>query len=105
MPDGFLPQGRLPAEVQQTIQARRANRALQPQAIVVVEKSFANTVTVTGEVVAGAQVPLSPGGDRQLDVIASDWERPAETPSSRYAEGLRHPGECQHIPGLCWIRT
>jgi polysaccharide export outer membrane protein len=63
--------GRSPAEVQQTIQARLANRALQPQAIVVVEKSFANTVTVTGEVVAGAQVPLSTGGDRLLEVIAA----------------------------------
>src|SRR5215472_8125452 len=33
--------GRSPAEVQQTIQSRLANRALQPQAIVVVVKSFA----------------------------------------------------------------
>jgi protein involved in polysaccharide export with SLBB domain len=57
---GFLPR---------TIQAR--NRALQPQAIVVVEKSFANTVTVTGEVVAGAEMPLSPGGNRLLEVIAA----------------------------------
>ena len=63
--------GRSPAEVQQTIEARLAKRALQPQAIVVVVKSFVNTVTVTGEVVAGAQVPLSPGGNRLLEVIAA----------------------------------
>jgi polysaccharide export outer membrane protein len=63
--------GRSPAEVQQTIQARLANRALQPQAIVIVVKSFANTVTVTGEVVAGTQVPLSLGGNRLLEVIAA----------------------------------
>jgi polysaccharide biosynthesis/export protein len=57
--------------MQQTIQARLANRALQPQAIVVVERSFANTAIVTGEVVAGAEVPLSPGADRLLEVIAA----------------------------------
>jgi len=63
--------GRLPAEVQQTIEARLAGRALQPQALVIVKRSFANAVTVTGEVVAGARIPLSPGGDKLLEVIAA----------------------------------
>jgi polysaccharide biosynthesis/export protein len=93
--------GRLPAEVQQTIEARLAEKALQPQVLVIVRKSAANTVTVllseseeassgaTGEtpgaslvsnlsnaapaaaVAAGARVPLSPGGDRLLQVIAA----------------------------------
>ena len=34
-------------------------------------KSLANSVTVTGEVVAGARVPLSVKGDRLLDLIAA----------------------------------
>jgi polysaccharide export outer membrane protein len=38
---------------------------------VIVKKSSANTVTVTGEVVAGARVALSPGGDRLLQLIAA----------------------------------
>jgi polysaccharide biosynthesis/export protein len=63
--------GRTPAEVQQTIEARLAEKALQPQALVIVEKSAANAVTVTGEVIAGARVPISPGGDRLLQVIAA----------------------------------
>src|SRR6516164_9656216 len=63
--------GRTPAEVQQTIEALLASKALQPQALVIVKKSAANVVTVTGEVVAGAGVPLSPGGDRLLQVIAA----------------------------------
>jgi polysaccharide export outer membrane protein len=63
--------GRLPAEVQQTIEARLADRALQPQALVIVKKSFANAVTVTGEVIAGHRIPLSPGGDKLLEVIAA----------------------------------
>jgi polysaccharide export outer membrane protein len=63
--------GRLPAEVQQTIQDRLAQKALEPQALVIVKKSAANAVTVTGEVVNGARVPISPGGDRLLQVIAA----------------------------------
>ena len=104
--------GRLPAEVQQTIEARLAEKALQPQALVIVQKSEANAVTVllgessgvsaaaTGAanlvsnlsnpapaavaslvsdlssaapaaLAAGARVPLSPGGDRLLQVIAA----------------------------------
>src|SRR5271157_290113 len=63
--------GRTPAEVQQTIEALLADKALQPQALVIVKKSDANAVTVAGEVVAGARVPLTPGGDRVLQVIAA----------------------------------
>src|SRR6516165_5356911 len=63
--------GRTPAEVQQTIEALLASKAIQPQALVIVKKSTANTVTVAGEVVPGARVPLSPGGDKLLHVIAA----------------------------------
>jgi polysaccharide biosynthesis/export protein len=63
--------GRTPAEVQQTIEARLASKALQPQALVIVKKSDANAVTVAGEVVAGARIRLSPGGDRLLQLIAA----------------------------------
>jgi polysaccharide biosynthesis/export protein len=59
-----------PTGVQQTIEALLAGKALDPQALVIVKKSAANTVTVAGEVVAGARVPLSAGGDRLLQVIA-----------------------------------
>jgi polysaccharide biosynthesis/export protein len=63
--------GRSPAEVQQAIEARLAEKALGPQALVIVKRSSANAVTVTGEAVSGARVSLSPGGDRLLQVIAS----------------------------------
>ena len=63
--------GRFPAEVQQAVEARLAEKALEPQALVIVKKSAANAVTVAGEVVAGARVPLSPGGDRLLQIIAA----------------------------------
>jgi polysaccharide biosynthesis/export protein len=62
--------GRLPVEVQKAIEDRLAEKAIQPQVIVTVTKSVANSATVTGEVVRGARVPLSVRGDRLLDVIA-----------------------------------
>jgi polysaccharide export outer membrane protein len=103
--------GRIPAagrsaeQVQQTIEARLANKALQPQALVVIQRSAANAVTVLlnetgggspgglgsaggatppspaaiGAAVpalaaggaVGTRAPLSPGGDRLLQVIAA----------------------------------
>src|SRR6266567_3637291 len=60
--------GRIPVEVQRTIEARLAEKAIEPQVIVTVSKSLSNSATVTGEVVSGARVPLSLKGDRLLDL-------------------------------------
>ncbi len=62
---------RLPAEVQRAIEQRLSGKAIQPQAIVTVGKSVNNVVTVTGEAIGGARVPLSLKGDRLLDLIAA----------------------------------
>ncbi len=63
--------GRLPVEVQRTIEQRLAEKAIEPQVIVTVTRSLSNSVTVTGEVVNGARVPLTLKGDRLLDLIAA----------------------------------
>jgi len=63
--------GRLPVEVQKAIEQRLAEKAIEPQVIVTVTKSLSNSVTVAGEVVAGARVPLSLKGDHLLDLIAA----------------------------------
>jgi len=63
--------GRLPVEVQRTIEQRLAEKAIEPQVIVTVTKSLTNSVTVTGEAVTGARVALSLKGDRLLDLIAA----------------------------------
>jgi polysaccharide export outer membrane protein len=63
--------GRLPVEVQRTIEQRLAEKAIEPQVIVTVTRSLTNSATVTGEVVNGARVPLSLKGDRLLDLIAA----------------------------------
>jgi polysaccharide export outer membrane protein len=63
--------GRTSDEVQHIIEERLGPRALDPQALVVVKRSAANSVSVAGEVIGGKRVPLSPGGDRLLQVIAA----------------------------------
>ncbi len=62
--------GKSPLEVQRIIEQRLAEKAIEPQAIVVITKSVTYAATVSGEVVNGARVPLSVNGDRLLDVIA-----------------------------------
>jgi polysaccharide export outer membrane protein len=63
--------GRTPDEVERRIEALLRPIALDPQALVAVKRSAANAVTVTGDALKGARVPLSPGGDRLLDVIGA----------------------------------
>ncbi|HEV2100596.1 MAG TPA: polysaccharide biosynthesis/export family protein [Stellaceae bacterium] len=63
--------GRTPLQVQEEIQQRLADKAIEPQAIVTVTRSVTDTATVSGEVVNGARIPLSVGGDHLLDLIAT----------------------------------
>lgn len=63
--------GRSTAQIQEDIVQALTGKAIQPQVLVSVVKSVSNTVTVTGEVVNGARVPLNVKGDRLLDVIAT----------------------------------
>jgi polysaccharide export outer membrane protein len=63
--------GRTPQQVEAAIVERLKGKAIEPQALVNVSKNASSTVTVTGEVTAGARVPLSLRGDRVMDVIAS----------------------------------
>lgn len=63
--------GQTPPEVERVIVDRLAGKAIEPQALVTLTKNVSNTVTVTGEVTAGARIPLSVRGDRLLDVIAA----------------------------------
>jgi len=64
-------EGHMVVQVQREIQRNLEGKAMQPQIIVSVPKSVFNTVTVSGEVVNGARVSLSPKGDRLMDMIAA----------------------------------
>jgi polysaccharide biosynthesis/export protein len=64
--------GRTPLQVQQEIEAVLADKALQPQALVIDEKSPANSVSTSGDMLLkGGLVRLAPGGERLLQVIAA----------------------------------
>jgi polysaccharide biosynthesis/export protein len=63
--------GRRPQDVQALIENELAGKAIQPQVLVSVTKPISQTVTITGESVGGARVPLTGHGDRLLDVLAS----------------------------------
>lgn len=63
--------GRTPPEVEKIIVDRLTGKAIQPQALVTVTHNVSSTVTVTGEVINGARVPLTTRGDRILDVLST----------------------------------
>ena len=63
--------GRTTFEIQRQIERALEGKAIQPQALVTVARPVSNSVTVIGEATNGARVPLSPKGDRVLDVVAT----------------------------------
>lgn len=62
--------GKTVREAQALIQEALQGKAIQPQILVNVTHPVSSSVEVNGEVVAGAQVPLSVRGYRVLDVLA-----------------------------------
>jgi polysaccharide export outer membrane protein len=62
--------GKTIREAQTLIQEALQGKAIQPQILVNVTHPVSSSVEVNGEVVAGAQVPLSVRGYRVLDVLA-----------------------------------
>ncbi|GLK83926.1 polysaccharide biosynthesis/export family protein [Ancylobacter defluvii] len=62
--------GKTTDQVEQAIVEKLTGKAIEPQVLVVVSKSVNNAATVIGEVNAPGRVPLSPRGERILDVIA-----------------------------------
>ncbi len=63
--------GKTPVEIERQVVMRLAGKTADPQAMVTLTRNLSHTATVTGDVTNGARVPLSPKGDRVLDVIAS----------------------------------
>jgi polysaccharide biosynthesis/export protein len=62
--------GLRPGDVEQLVVRALQGKAIEPQTVVTISRNLSNTVTLGGEVVNGARVPLSTKGDRLLDVIA-----------------------------------
>ncbi|KQQ73962.1 hypothetical protein ASF70_09290 [Rhizobium sp. Leaf321] len=62
--------GMTPDQVRLRIEGALRGKAIEPQVLVSVTKNLSNTVTVTGEVATSGRVPLSPRGERLLDIIS-----------------------------------
>ena len=62
--------GRTTPQIEKEIVGKLTGKAIEPQVVVVLDKNVSTSVSVTGEGVTGARVPLSARGDRLLDVIA-----------------------------------
>jgi len=62
--------GRTLRQIEQTIVARLRGKANQPQAIVRIARNATANVSVVGEVANAGRFPLTPRGERLLDVIA-----------------------------------
>jgi polysaccharide export outer membrane protein len=63
--------GRSPREVEREITARLAGKAHDPQVSVQISSNASANVTVVGDLATNGRVPLTPKGERLLDVLAS----------------------------------
>jgi polysaccharide export outer membrane protein len=63
--------GRTPADIEREIVARLRGKAHQPQASVRVARNQATNANVVGDVANSGRVPLTPKGERILDVLAT----------------------------------
>ncbi len=62
---------RTPFEVQSVIQEGLAGKSVEPQVLVTIARRASSAVTIVGEVVSGARIPLDEYSYRLLDVIAT----------------------------------
>lgn len=63
--------GKTPEEIERQVVKSLSGKTADPQAMVLLTRNVTHAATVTGDVTNGARVPLSPNGDRLLDVIAA----------------------------------
>ena len=63
--------GRTPRQIEREIEQRLSRKAHDPQVAVRLVTNASANVTVVGEVTTNARVPLTPRGERLLDIIAT----------------------------------
>lgn len=62
--------GKSTQQVEQAIVEKLRDKAIEPQAVVTLHAARSSLVTVDGEVGTAGRIPLSPRGDRLMDVVA-----------------------------------
>ena len=59
-------------QAQADIEKALSGKTSRPQVVVTLSRNVSNAVTVVGEAAAGGRAPLTPRGDRLLDLVASN---------------------------------
>jgi polysaccharide export outer membrane protein len=88
--------GKTPAQVQNEIQARLANRAIEPQAVISVIESRSDQIAVLGDVNSPKKIALNPGGERVLDALSEAGG--ISTPSQETFITLQRNGTTATVP-------
>ncbi|MBO0906612.1 polysaccharide export protein, partial [Jiella sp. MQZ13P-4] len=88
--------GSTAATVEKRIVAALKDRAIEPQAVVAVSQGNSTTVTVTGDAIGGASVPIPTSGLKILDLIARVGG--PKTPIYETAVSLTRGGRTVQMP-------
>ncbi|MGE3782981.1 MAG: polysaccharide biosynthesis/export family protein, partial [Alphaproteobacteria bacterium] len=88
--------GRTATELGRRIEALLGPIAIDPQALVVVQRGAGSSVSVAGDAIQGGRVPLSSGGSRLLDVIAAAGG--VATPAAETFVRLSRDGVTASVP-------
>jgi polysaccharide biosynthesis/export protein len=94
--------GRSPRQVEQEIRARLAGKAHDPQVSVQISTNASSDVTVVGDVATNTRVPLTPKGERLLDVIASAGG--VKQPIGKVTVQISREGQIANMPLEAVIR-
>jgi polysaccharide export outer membrane protein len=88
--------GKTVAQVQNEIQARLADRAIEPQAVISVIQSRSDQIAVLGDVNSPKKIDLNPGGERVLDALSEAGG--ISTPSQETFITLQRNGTTATVP-------
>ena len=95
--------GKPPREVEGAIVRKLSAKAVDPQALVSVVRSTTNSVTVTGDAVAGGMIQLSPSNERVLDAISMAGG--IKTPVNDTYISLSRNGKVTTVPFLALTKN
>ena len=82
--------------VERMLRKSLTGKAVDPQVLVTVVRSSSSAVTVTGDAITGAQLPLGPNGFRILDAVAAVGG--IKSPLNETFVGLTRQGKAEEVP-------
>ena len=88
--------GQTVRSVEKMLRRSLTGKAVDPQVLVTVVRSSSSAVTVTGDAIAGAQLPLGPNGFRILDAVATVGG--IKSPVNETFVGLTRAGRQEEVP-------